>query len=104
VLAVRGQAAQCHGADTGLTAQCLNNGGDGLPQELAKQCRGMIPRSTRVVARPCCVRALNARMRVQEQVRMSAWEMRTRVPSSGADPTRGDAQPSSKADFVRGAG
>jgi hypothetical protein len=104
VLAIRGQVAQCHGADTGLTAQCLNSGGDGLPRELVKQCRGVIPRRARVVARPCCVRALNARTRVREQVHVSAWEMRARVPSSGADPTRGDAQPSSEADFVRGAG
>jgi hypothetical protein len=37
------------------------------PRELAEQRRGVIPR--RVVARLCCVRALNARTRVREQVR-----------------------------------
>jgi hypothetical protein len=34
---------------------------------LEKQRRGMIPRC--VMARLCCVRALNARTRVREQVR-----------------------------------
>jgi hypothetical protein len=34
---------------------------------LAEQRRGVIPR--RVVARLCCVRALNAHTRVREQVR-----------------------------------
>jgi hypothetical protein len=74
------------------------------PRELVIQRWGMIPRRIRVVARPCCVRALNARTRVREQVRVSAWEMRVWVPSSGADPTRGGVHPSSEADFVRGAG
>jgi hypothetical protein len=80
VLAVRGQAAQCHGADTGLTAQCLNSGGDGLPRKKVKQCWGVIPRRIGVVARPCCVRALNARTHMWEQVRVSAWEMRAGCP------------------------
>jgi hypothetical protein len=74
------------------------------PRELAKQRRGVIPRRVRVVVRPCCVRALNARTRVREQVRVGAREMRAWVPSGGADPARGGALPSSEADFVRGAG
>jgi hypothetical protein len=74
------------------------------PQELAKQRRGVIPRRVRVVARPCCVRALNARTRVWEQVRARTWERRAWVPSSGADPARGGPRPSSEADLVRGAG
>jgi hypothetical protein len=74
------------------------------PRELAKQRWGVIPRHVRVVARPCYVRALNARMRVREQVRVGAREMRAWVPLSGADPARGGALPSSEADFIRGAG
>jgi hypothetical protein len=106
----------------------LNSGGDGLPRELAKQRRGMIPRRVRVVAWPCRVRALNARTRVREQVRVSAretrsWEPRAertppegvlsprarqtsfegRVePSSEADPARGGVKASSGADPARG--
>jgi hypothetical protein len=56
-LAIQEWAAQCHGADTGLVAQ---------PPTVAVQRRGVIPR--RVMARLCCVRALNARSRVREQV------------------------------------
>jgi hypothetical protein len=82
----------------------LNSGGDGLPRELAKQCRDMIHRRARVVARPCCVRASNACARVWEQVRVTAREMRAWEPSSRADPTRGGAQPSSEAHFSRGMG
>jgi hypothetical protein len=52
MLAVRGQAAQCHGADTGLAAQCRTTAGMAFPWELAKQRRGVIPRRVRVVARP----------------------------------------------------
>jgi hypothetical protein len=46
----------------------------GSPRELAEQHRGVIPRRVRVVARPCGVRALNARTRGQEQVRAGALE------------------------------
>jgi hypothetical protein len=38
------------------------------PRELAEKRRGVIPR--RVMARLCCVRALNARTRVRKQVRL----------------------------------
>jgi hypothetical protein len=74
------------------------------PRELAEQGRGVIPRHVRVGARPCGVRALNARTRVWEQVRARAWEMRAWVPSSEADPARGGAQPSSEAGLALGAG
>jgi hypothetical protein len=93
----------------------LNSGGDGLPRELAKQRRGVIPRCVRVVARPCGVRALNARTCVREQVCAGAWERRAWVPSSDADRprgcstlergrprSRGGAKPSSEADPSRG--
>jgi hypothetical protein len=66
-LAVLEWAAQCHGADTGLAAQPPQWQGWAPPRELAEQRRGVIPR--RVMARLCCVRALNAHTRVREQVR-----------------------------------
>jgi hypothetical protein len=50
VLAVRGQAAQRHGAYTGLTAQCYTAAGMASPRELVEQRRGAIPRRARVVA------------------------------------------------------
>jgi hypothetical protein len=65
-LAIPKRAAQCHGADTGLVAQSLTVAGMGSPRELAEQRRGVIP--GRVMARLCCVRALNARTRMREQV------------------------------------
>jgi hypothetical protein len=92
VLAVRGQAAQCHGADTGHAAQCRIVAGLGRDSQ-ACQSSGMT----------CRVRELNARTRVREQLRAGARERRARVPSSGAGPARGGAQPSSEADLVRGA-
>jgi hypothetical protein len=67
VLAVQEWAAQCHGADTGLVAQSPQWRGWAPPRELAEQRRGVIPRL--VMARLCCIRALNACTRVREQVR-----------------------------------
>jgi hypothetical protein len=66
-LAVQEWAAQYHEADTGLVAQSPQCRGWASPRELAEQRRGVIPR--RVTARLCCVRAINARTRVREQVR-----------------------------------
>jgi hypothetical protein len=74
VLAVQEWAAQCHGADTGLTAQRSTLAGMDLPRELVEQHRGVIPRRVRVVVRPCGVRALDAHTREWEQVRASALE------------------------------
>jgi hypothetical protein len=74
------------------------------PRELAEERQGVIPRRVRVVAQPCGVRALNARTRVREQVRVGVREMRAWVPSSEADPTRGGAQPSRKTNLARGVG
>jgi hypothetical protein len=48
---VREWAAQFHGADTGLTAQCRTVAGMASPRGLAEQRRGMIPRRVRGVAR-----------------------------------------------------
>jgi hypothetical protein len=65
---VREWAAQCHGADTGLTAQCRTVVGMASPGGLTKQRRDMIPRRCQWVGvaeiclwpgRPCCVRAFN---------------------------------------------
>jgi hypothetical protein len=50
------------------------------PRELAEQRRGVIPR--RAVARSCCVRALNARTHVREQVR-AGRTLRRRAPLEG---------------------
>jgi hypothetical protein len=44
------------------------------PRELVEQRRGVIPRRVRVVARPCGVRALNARTHGREQARAEALE------------------------------
>jgi hypothetical protein len=65
--AVQESVAQCHGADTGLVTQSPQWQGWASPRELAEQRRGVIPRHA--MARLCCVRALNARTRVREQVR-----------------------------------
>jgi hypothetical protein len=67
-LAVREWEARCHGADTGHIAQFPTVAGMGSPWELAEQHQGVIPR--RVMARLRCVRALNARTHVREQVRL----------------------------------
>jgi hypothetical protein len=48
---VREWAAQCHGADTGLAAQCRTVAGMASPGELAKQRRDMIPRRVRGTTR-----------------------------------------------------
>jgi hypothetical protein len=66
-LAILKWAAQCHGASTGLVAQSPQWRGWAPPRELAEQRLGVIPRH--VMARLCCVRALNARTHVREQVR-----------------------------------
>jgi hypothetical protein len=55
VLAVRGQVAQRHGADTGFAAQCRTVAGMASPRELVKQRPGVIPRHVRVVARPAAL-------------------------------------------------
>jgi hypothetical protein len=75
-------------------------------RELAEQRRGVIPR--RVMARLCCVRALNAHTRVREQVRVQGSlerggaRSRGCEPSSEAEPARGRCQPSSEAEPAQG--
>jgi hypothetical protein len=49
--AVREWVAQCHGADTGLTAQCCTVVGMASPIGLVEQRWGMIPKRVRGVAR-----------------------------------------------------
>jgi hypothetical protein len=51
-LAVRGQVAQRHEADTSLAAQCRTVAGMASPRELVKQRPGVIRRRVRVVAQP----------------------------------------------------
>jgi hypothetical protein len=78
------------------------------PRELAEQRRGVIARHVRVVARPCGIRALNARTRVREQVRAGALERSGPHPSGCSAlerdglRSRGEGDPSSKADPARG--
>jgi hypothetical protein len=67
------------------------------PREWAEQRRGVIPRRVRVVAQFCGARALNARMREQEQ-----GVTCVQGPSGEADLARGGVQPSSEADLARG--
>jgi hypothetical protein len=50
-LAVQKWAAQCHGDDTGLTAQCRTVAGMASPGGLAERRRDMIPRRVRGMAR-----------------------------------------------------
>jgi hypothetical protein len=65
------------------------------PRVLAQQRRGMIPR--RMIAPPCCVRALNVRTRVRERACVCEGA------SSEAEPARGGREPSSEADPLEGA-
>jgi hypothetical protein len=80
-----------------------NSGRDGLPPGVGETAPGRDSQARQSSGATCCVRALNARTRVREQVRVGAREKHARVPLSGAGPARGGAQPSSEADLVRGA-
>jgi hypothetical protein len=93
-LAVQEWAAQCHGADTGLVAQSPTVAGMAPPRELAEQRRGVIPR--RVMARLCCVRALNARTRAREQVRF------VREPRARRSPLEGGGDPRARRTLLEG--
>jgi hypothetical protein len=70
--------------------------------ELAGQRRGVIPRRVRVVARPCCVRALNARMRVQEQARAGVLEQGGPCSSTRLTLERGGPRPRVRSALERG--
>jgi hypothetical protein len=74
VLALQEWAAQCHGADTGLTAQRSTVAGMGSPRELLEQHRGVIPGRVKVVVRSRGVTTLNAHTRGREQVHAGALE------------------------------
>jgi hypothetical protein len=65
------------------------------PRELAEQRRGVIPR--RVMARLCCVRALNARTCVREQVRLRGSLER------GGNPLEGRRDPRARRSPLEGA-
>jgi hypothetical protein len=51
MLAVWEWAAQCHGVDTGLAAQCCTAAGMASPRELVEQRRDTIPRRAKVGVR-----------------------------------------------------
>jgi hypothetical protein len=55
---VREWAAQCRGADTGLTAQCRTVAGMASPGGLAEQRRDMTPRRVRGMVRTCRCRSI----------------------------------------------
>jgi hypothetical protein len=93
VLAVQEWAAQCHGADPGLTAQRSTVAGMGSHRELVEQHRGVIPRRVRVVVRSRGVRALNARTRGREQVRAGALERGGPRPRGSLALERGGPRP-----------
>jgi hypothetical protein len=78
------------------------------PRELAEQHRGVIPR--RVMARLCCVRALNARIRVRVQALLRGSPRARRRPlegawgpSSEAEPARGGVSPRARRNPLEGA-
>jgi hypothetical protein len=121
--AVRERVAQCHGVDTGLTAQCPTAAGMASPGGLAEQRRGMIPkriRGTACVDSFAGVRALNAPVGGAGTGAASSWGPRARrtSPAGASSPrarrtspegasspqarrnlTRGGVQPSSEAGF-----
>jgi hypothetical protein len=67
----------------------LNSGRDGLSSGVGETVPGRDSQACQSSGVTCCVRALNARTRVREQVRARARERRVRVLSSGADLVRG---------------
>jgi hypothetical protein len=114
--AVREWAAQCRGADTGLTAQCRTVAGLATQGGLVEQRQDMTPRHVRGEACvdssltwvPADVRALNAPVGGVGTGAASSREPRARrrlarggdQPSSEADLTRGGDQPLSEADLT----
>jgi hypothetical protein len=74
------------------------------PRELAEQRRGVIPRRVRVVARPCGVRALNARTRVREQVHAGAWKGACGCPRAERAPPKGVLSPRARRASLEGQG
>jgi hypothetical protein len=89
--AVREWVAQCHGVETGLTAQCHTVAGMASPGGLAEQRRDMIPRrcqrhgaDSSLTWAPACVRTLNAPVG-EPQVRRSLTQGGV-WPSSEAKP------------------
>jgi hypothetical protein len=108
--AVQKWAAQCHGADTGLTAQRRTVAGIALLGESAEQRQGVIPRRVRGVARTCrceSIKWLGRGSRCGGDMPVGALERggphpRGALPSSEAGLTRGGGWPSSEADLSRG--
>jgi hypothetical protein len=86
VLAVRGQAAQCHRADTGLAAQCYTAAGMASPRELVEQRRDAIPGRAKVVL--CVLRCQGIKC---PYTGAGARATCVLVPSSEANPAQGGA-------------
>jgi hypothetical protein len=100
VRAVREWAAQCHGVDTSLTAQCRTVAGMALPGGLAKQRRDMISKRCQrdgmsgirsLLGCPRRVRALNAPVGG-----VGAGAADPREPRAWRRPAQGGIQPSSE--------
>jgi hypothetical protein len=92
-----------------------NSGRDGLPLGVGETAPGRDPQARQSSGVTCCVRALNARTRVREQVRASVGKARAdALERSGPRPrgrsalerggprSRGGTEPWSEADSARG--
>jgi hypothetical protein len=76
--------AQCHGADTGLAAQCYTTAGMASPRELVEQRWNAIPGRAKVLV--CVLRCQSIKC---PYTGAGARATCVRVPSSEADPARG---------------
>jgi hypothetical protein len=72
---------QCHGADTGLIAQCYTVAGMAFPRESMEQHRGVIPRCVKVVARVLWCRSIKCPYTGQERGRRACSCPRVRRSS-----------------------
>jgi hypothetical protein len=89
--------AQCHGADTGLAAQCYTAAGMASPTELVEQRWDAIPGRAKVSA--CVLRCQGIKCLYTGA---GAWATCVQGPSSEADSARGGVRPSGEADSARG--
>jgi hypothetical protein len=90
--------AQCHGADTGLFAQCCTVAGMAFPRELVKQRRNAIPGRGRVVARVLRCQSIKCPC-----TGAGAWTTCVQVPSSEAVPAEGVLSPRARRTSAEGA-
>jgi hypothetical protein len=103
-LAIRGWAAQCHGADTGLIAQCYTAAGMSSPRELVKQRRDAVPGRARVAA--CVLRCQGIKCphggRSVDDVRAGALERGGHRPRGRSALERGGHHPRGRSALERG--